>query len=451
MRGILTRRWSILMVGLYVGWSSGGAFADEYDFGERHKAAQERLEEAGAEVSLIRIPGMQSGSVHWYVHVCADIFYEGDEDTLEEMKNLEHLESVELGGARPVTSRTVAILEQLPDLEMLNVMGTKIAPSILQRLGRLKPLRHFSVSCPDATDDDLLALENIAQWRSFRFYAPKITDRGVTALRKARNLHAVSLSDSRITDKGMAVFAELPIRAIGLRNTRVTDAGLKYLAHCGDMGSLTLEGTNIRGPGLKHIAHMVDLHALDLQGTLIDDEGLKHLENLTAMRELCLKDTSVTDAGLVHLSELKWLTTLDLSNTKVTGSGLRHLREIPVLKPGYFGIYLEIDLSDCPVDDSALKQVAKVSKLTHLSLDRTLVTSAGIQHLTPLEHMRYLGLGDCQVDDAAVPSLRQMESLRFLAIRRTRISPAGVEAIQKALPDCYIFADAPAASGGLAN
>jgi formylglycine-generating enzyme required for sulfatase activity len=76
------------------------------------------------------------------------------------------------------------------------------------------------------------------------------------------------------------------------------------------------------------------------------------------------------------------------------------------------------------VDDAALKALAGVKGLRHLSLENTLVTDAGLKTLTGLQSLRWLFLGKTRVTVAGVKELSRLSRLEGLGLEHTPVTDA---------------------------
>ena len=144
-------------------------------------------------------------------------------------------------------------------------------------------------------------------------------------------------------------------------------------------------------------------------GTKFGDDEAVYLRRLTNLEWLSLRATRITDAGLEHLEGLARLEELYLSRTNITDAGLEHLK--------------------------------RLTNLTWLNLSDTQVTDAGLEHLKGLTSLQWLDLSDTQVSDAGLEHLQGLSNLEDLDLSNTQVTDAGVKGLQRALPNCDIFAD----------
>jgi hypothetical protein len=123
----------------------------------------------------------------------------------------------------------------------------------------------------------------------------------------------------------------------------------------------------------------------------------------------------VTDDVVEYILPLTKLTVLGLNGTSITNAGLVRLKELPNL------VELSLAYSEDRITNDRLAPLESFTRLKRLELHWTDVGDAGLLHLYGLKNLQ-------QID-----------------LRRTKVTAAGIAALQKALPDCKIDWDAPAA------
>lgn len=158
------------------------------------------------------------------------------------------------------------------------------------------------------------------------------------------------------------------------------------------------------------------------------------LSGLDSIEQLGLEGDGVTDADFLRLRILTGLTRLGLAETRVTASGLAILGDLPNLS--WLGLRDAIT-----IDDSALTQVVRASRLEELHLDGTAVTDVGLAQLVSLGKLRHLSLNNTAISDAGLIHLRGMKHLKHLSLSSTSVTDAGVEELRQALPELDVTDD----------
>ncbi len=94
------------------------------------------------------------------------------------------------------------------------------------------------------------------------------------------------------------------------------------------------------------------------------------------------------------------------------------------------------------LSDKGLAALPKAAPhLTHLSLQGTKITAAGLASLRELK-LTSLSLQNSDFDDAAVENLSRLDTLTRLDVKRTKMTEAGAKKLAAALPKCKIESDA---------
>jgi hypothetical protein len=160
----------------------------------------------------------------------------------------------------------------------------------------------------------------------------------------------------------------------------VTDAGLANIANLTKLDTLFLSDSGLSRDGMPHLSQLTSLERLYLDRTKIDDQSLSHLKNLGKLTELSLRGTSVSDNGLAILRHFPSLKTLDLADTNVTDAGLAVVAQCPALE--------SLVLDGCPLSGSGFGHLAAATKISNLSVCRTVLTPTGIAQLNSLPALR---------------------------------------------------------------
>jgi Leucine-rich repeat (LRR) protein/energy-coupling factor transporter ATP-binding protein EcfA2 len=271
----------------------------------------------------------------------------------------------------------LAILDGLPDLQILTLRNTQLTDVGLTYLSKLNDLRNLDLSYTAVTDVGMIPVAELKNLELLILISTAVTDTGLIRLAPLENLRELVLYDTVVTNTGMVHISKLGnLEALLLSSTAITDAGLAYIVKLVNLQWLLLSNTVVSDMGLEYIGALGNLRQLNLQDTAVTDTGLFHLANLAMLQWLNLSNTAVADAGLVHLVKLDNLQELNLSNTVITDRGLTHL--------------------------TGLKQ------LQLLVLSNTAVTNTGLVHLIGLDRLKALDVSNTAVTDLA-PLQAQIE------------------------------------------
>ena len=100
-----------------------------------------------------------------------------------------------------------------------------------------------------------------------------------------------------------------------------------------------------------------------------------------------------------------------------------------------------LDLVKTRTGDDGLASIATLRKLTHLNLDYTAVTGAGIALLQSLAVLQELRLDSAEAGDESIESLASLTNLKVLNLYHTLVSEAGFKTLRSKLPGCEIIWD----------
>lgn len=98
---------------------------------------------------------------------------------------------------------------------------------------------------------------------------------------------------------------------------------------------------------------------------------------------------------------------------------------------------ITLDLGGAAIVDADLPRLRELPHLSHLYLDQTRVSDAGLNHLVGLD-IEHLELEGTAISDAGLPILGQMHNLERLLLTGSKVSDDGLKALQKQLPKCAI-------------
>lgn len=99
----------------------------------------------------------------------------------------------------------------------------------------------------------------------------------------------------------------------------------------------------------------------------------------------------------------------------------------------------QVNLRGTMITDAGLAHLSKLTGLERLHLERTKVTDAGLAHLKDLKQVAYLNLyGAEAITDAAAEHLTELRGLKKLYLWQTKVTDDGQAVIQAGLPECKI-------------
>ncbi|MHC5060600.1 MAG: redoxin family protein [Planctomycetota bacterium] len=224
--------------------------------------------------------------------------------------------------------------------------------------------------------------------------------------------------------EGIEYLKELEnLKRLSIQN--LAEFGDEELANLEDIKSLEtlfLGGLSVSDEGLRHVKGLEKLESLGLwSNNLITDKALEHIKDFKQLKSLRLKDAQITDAGLGKLDEsgiLAGIEILSLSRTAITDAGLEHLAGAEGLKV--------LSLEETRITDEGLENLANLEAMEELVLNKTVVSDAGLVHLKGLSKLRVLHLQDTKISDAGLAELKGLSKLEMLWLGDTKVTDPGL-------------------------
>lgn len=149
---------------------------------------------------------------------------------------------------------------------------------------------------------------------------------------------------------------------------------------------------------------------------------------LTLIREiqvlfLDLSDTPLMDEALSELARLPNLHVLNVTRTRMTDRGLKLVsasHDLRLLK-----------LNRTRITNDGLECLAEMPSLHLIYLGDTALTDAGLKHLAKLPQLEAIKLSRLPISDDGLRSLSEMPRLRFLGLDGTSITDAGLQHLER--------------------
>lgn len=127
----------------------------------------------------------------------------------------------------------------------------------------------------------------------------------------------------------------------------------------------------------------------------------------------------VSDQDLAFLPLTPETQSLSLGRTSVTDAGLQHVAALKHLE--------WLDVAYTAVGDAGLGVVQSAAKLNHLIAEHTRITDAVLETIAECRQLEILDLTGTRITDAGLAHVRGLTKLRELWIGQTAVSDAGLE------------------------
>ncbi len=184
----------------------------------------------------------------------------------------------------------------------------------------------------DVTDDTLANLENVQSLTRICILSEAVSDGAFRHLGKLKNLDSISISGGTPTSR-----------------PRINGSGLKELSGLTKLSELDL-GNCLVGDSAMVSLTRLKIRELDLNSSAITDRGVEAIGRITSLERLAILNAAITDKAFQHFARLKDLWGLGLMHCYLLdGRGVKELASLKKLTC--------LCLTDCPVDDAALRSL----------------------------------------------------------------------------------------------
>ena len=273
-------------------------------------------------------------------------------------------------------------------------------------------LRHVKCLFPSGTKGNDQVLAATAKWPPTLEFASFLADAGDDALaylERFSNLQQLSVCSDRITDACFKHFANLKSLndlAIGpakpSSRLKIDGSGLKSLKGLERLEEISIVDCPIDDAGIANLRGM-RIRRFLCRGLAITDRGAAALGSIATIEQLALDDVRITDAAFKDFARLDNLQTLSVCRAPaVHGAGLDHLTRLKNLT--FIGI------RDCPLTDGSLKNLKSIG-LKGLSLQRTKITDKSVDDIAAITSLQQFCIGKGELSEKSIARLRQLNDL----------------------------------------
>lgn len=228
---------------------------------------------------------------------------------------------------------------------------------------------------------------------------------------------AIRFDSSPLTDADLQLMGtSTSLRELSGNAEQVTEAGLVSLAGCSGLQSLQLNACRLNDSAAQAIGSLSALTVLNLTDAKeLAPAHLNCFAELPKLLELGLSGTAMNDSCIAQLPAAP-LRALSLSRTQLTSAGVQMLAEkYPTLEV--------ITLDEVALDAAAVAALAKLQKVTDLSLCGSGLDDASAAPLCGLQQLRVLNISsNPAITDALIKSLGAAAELRTLNVAGTQFT-----------------------------
>ena len=200
-----------------------------------------------------------------------------------------------------------------------------------------------------------------------------------------------------------------------------------------ELGWLELKGIDVKSPNLlSSLTHCSKINRLVLTGSSFDSTDMKWLDKLPFLEQLEVSSEKIKGSDLANSRCLLHLTALRvgrLKNVSPLLKRLSHLNNLTIIDVGYTGL----SGSDC-------KYLAKMTKLTELSLKGNELTDDDLKPLVTLQNLRSLDMRNCdKLTLKSAKTLGQLSQLREIKVPSNLDDPKVEQQFRLMLPNLRTY------------
>ncbi|MGB1580312.1 MAG: leucine-rich repeat domain-containing protein, partial [Nevskiales bacterium] len=331
-------------------------------WGYQNHAAVQRLQAAGAELSLSNTEGalgMFTAKVDSFAlgkakandALLADISQAGISP-----------ERLELAGSE-VTDAGVGALGNFPSLAYLDLSGTAVGDEAWDEIQDIDSLKYLSLANTQVTEAALAASNAWQQFETLDLSGLQLSGGFVESVSADCKLNSLVLNNTGIQLSQVAgLKACKNLSQLSLAGAKLDAAGLQAIAQLGQLKSLDLSDTQLNAAGLRQLLSSMQLTHLKVANTQVgkqlgttplsapaltyfhigdsglDDNNIQALAGLTGLEELNLDgNTALSDAAVDVLVNLRNLKTVHITNTRMPASSAHRLYRSLLKAIVYYG------------------------------------------------------------------------------------------------------------------
>ena len=237
-----------------------------------------------------------------------------------------------------ITDKCLEYVARLPNLEELDISGTRMNGSGLHFLANCLKLKRLELVAIKTLDPEFFHnFSTLTQIEYLGLSHCELPSSVLSYIAKCRSLNCLVLHENSITDEDAPFLCELEnLEILSLDYNDITDVALSYISELKSLYSLDLVGNSITDIGVDRVQDLNSLTGLNLSGTQITDRSMKVIAQFPHLRVLDVWQTAITDEGLRILSEgpaSQTLMSLSLKRTQLTQESVPLLLErFPVIE-----------------------------------------------------------------------------------------------------------------------
>ena len=249
------------------------------------------------------------------------------------LRRLPHITHIELG----------ALPHRLPALRNLSLIEMGLTAEALAEIAKSKHLAALDIrQCGSLTAENYLCLNAMTKLVDLKIGGFAVNDEVLMAVAPLKFLRGLTIDDALLSPKGFERFLTESASVDQLetlvlcRNMSLFDDALVALRKCPKLNRLTINGMMITGTFLlrlaEHEASRPKLRRLSLRKTFLSEDGATALKKYPELRILDLSGIGLTPEIVDIIASMDQIEELDVSDNPLDEEALRRLKMIKSLK-----------------------------------------------------------------------------------------------------------------------
>jgi serine/threonine protein kinase len=257
--------------------------------------------------------------------------------------------------------------------------------------------------------------------------ATQLPESALRLLRGMPNLRYIDVSWCEgIKDAGIREIVDyhLHIDSLNLSQSGISRAALPIIARL-PLKSLELCGAQINNDDLNQLVPLKRLEYLNLSDCpFLDARAAEIIGKMTSLKHLSL-DKNHMGGGVRYLTGLNKLEIFDLDDFHARNEDIHSISMIPSIT--------QLSLCKGEFDNESLLDLARLRKVTYLSMDNCHLIGSPAGALQPLQHLplEQVRLSGTAVSDADAECLANIPTLESVCVSRTNVTASGITALSK--------------------
>ena len=322
-------------------------------------------------------------------------------------------------------------LKKCQALEFLELVGCPVTDEGVSHLKAFPRLRDVVLGRTNITDASTEALGNLFLTHYLAIDETRISDDGIQRILNLRNLERLDVRGTRISDASGASFARFKnLSVLLLDRCDISDQTAKQAATLSELGGIYLSGTKVTNAGISSFGVSPKLRELHVNGTVVNGMAFKDFPVSNSIEILHAAHCPISDSDLVHICRLSKLVNLRLASKQITddsGTSLVKLKNLRVLS-----------LENTAISGK-LFAALKDSKIESLGLYDTQIGDEDADELAQLDSLHSIYLDRAPITDAGIKKLVALPHLKEIGVAGTKVTDEGVNFLKQAKPDLRIF------------